>query len=105
MPASTASCGRSKSRESGPAATRAVAEAGCPPGGGLGAGPTPLPGLTEPLPRAGRRPQPPRPFGARLIDTRDWTIRTLHPDAILIHRAGERLLANGTVWRPGGEPA
>ena len=71
----------------------------------LGDGHIAVTGHYEPPFRPGRRPQPPRPFGARLIDTRDWTIRTLHPDAILIHRAGERLLANGTVWRPGGEPA
>jgi hypothetical protein len=32
-------------------------------------------------------------------------IRTLHPDAMLIHRAAARLLANGTVWRAGGKHA
>ena len=70
----------------------------------LGDGRIAVTGLYEPPLRAGRRPQPPRPFGARLIDTRDWTIRTLHPDAMFVHRAGERLLANGTVWRAGGKP-
>jgi hypothetical protein len=70
----------------------------------LGDGRIAVTGHYEPPLRPGQRPQPPRPFGVRLIDTRDWTIRTLHPDAILIHRAGERLLANGTVWRLGGKP-
>lgn len=71
----------------------------------LGDGRIAVTGHYEPPFRPGRRLQPLRPFGVRLIDTRDWTIRVLHPDAFLIHRAGERLLANGTVWRPGGEPA
>jgi hypothetical protein len=70
----------------------------------LGDGRIAVTGHYEPPFRSGRRPQPPTPFGARLIDTRDWTIRTLHPDAMLIHRAGERLLANGTVWRAVGKP-
>jgi hypothetical protein len=42
-----------------------------------------------------------RPFGVRLIDVRDWTIRTLHPGVTLLRRAGERLLAYGTTWRAG----
>jgi hypothetical protein len=42
-----------------------------------------------------------RPFGVRLVDTRDWTIRTLHPGATLMYQAGEHLLANGTTWYAG----
>jgi hypothetical protein len=64
----------------------------------LGDGRIAVTGHYEPPFRPGRRPQPLRPFGVRLIDTRDWTIRTLHPDAFLMHRAGNRLLANGTTW-------
>jgi hypothetical protein len=70
----------------------------------LGDGRIAVTGHYEPPLRPGRPPQPPRPFGVRLIDTRNWTIRTLHPDAMLINWAGERLLANGTVWRAGGKP-
>lgn len=70
----------------------------------LGDGRIAVTGHYEPPFRPGRRLQPPnRPFGVRLIDTRDWTIRTLHPDAIFVHRARERLLANGTTWGAGGQ--
>ena len=69
----------------------------------LGDGRIAVSGHYEPPLRRGRRPQPLRPFGVRLIDTRDWTIRTLHPDAMFVRQAGERLLANGTVWHGGGK--
>jgi hypothetical protein len=67
----------------------------------LGDGRIAVSGHYEPPLRRGRRPQPLRPFGVRLIDTRDWTIRTLHPDAMFVRQAGEHLLANGTVWHRG----
>jgi hypothetical protein len=69
----------------------------------LGNGRIAVTGHYEPPLRRGRRPQPLRPFGVRLIDTRDWTIRILHPDAMFVRQAGERLLANGTVWHGGGK--
>lgn len=71
----------------------------------LGDGRIAVTGHYEPPFRPGQRPPPPRPFGVRLIDTRDWTMRTLHPDAMFVYRTGERLLANGTVWRAVGRPA
>jgi hypothetical protein len=68
----------------------------------LGDGRIAVTGHYEPPLRPGRRLRPAnRPFGVRLIDTGDWTIRTLHPDAFLMHRAGNRLLANGTTWHAG----
>jgi hypothetical protein len=68
----------------------------------LGDGRIAVTGHYEPPLRPGRRLRPAnRPFGVRLIDTRDWTIRTLHPDAMFVHRARERLLANGTTWYAG----
>jgi hypothetical protein len=68
----------------------------------LGDGRIAVTGHYEPPYRPGRRLRAAnRPFGVRLVDTRDWTIRTLHPDATLMHRAGERLLATGTTWYDG----
>jgi hypothetical protein len=68
----------------------------------LGDGRIAVTGHYEPPLRPGRRLRAAnRPFGVRLIDTRAWTIRTLHPGAILMHQAGERLLANGTTWYDG----
>jgi hypothetical protein len=65
----------------------------------LGDGRIAVTGHYEPPFRPGRRVQPEiRPFGVRLINSRDWTIRTLNPDAMLAHLAGEILLANGTTW-------
>jgi hypothetical protein len=68
----------------------------------LGDGRIAVTGQYEPPFRPGRNRRPTnRPFGVRLVDTRDWTIRTLHPDPFLIYRAGERLLAHGTTWYDG----
>jgi hypothetical protein len=68
----------------------------------LGDGRIAVTGQYEPPFRPGRRRRATnRPFGVRLVDTRDWTIRTLHPDPFLIYRAGERLLAHGTTWYDG----
>ena len=49
-----------------------------------------------------RRPRAAVPFGARLIDTRDWTIRTLDPRPNTLQTAGTTLLAHGTRWFPSG---
>lgn len=63
----------------------------------LGDGRIALTGHYEPPFRPGRRRQPTiRPFGVRLVDTRDWTIQALHPDPFLMYLAGDRLLALGT---------
>jgi hypothetical protein len=68
----------------------------------LGDGRIAVTGHYEPPYRPGRRRQPTnRPFGVRLVDTGDWTIRTLDPDPFLLYRAGERLLAHGTTWYDG----
>lgn len=68
----------------------------------LGDGRIAVTGHYEPPFRPGRRLRAAnRPFGVRLIDSRDWTIRTLHPGATLMHRAGARLLASGTTWYDG----
>jgi hypothetical protein len=65
----------------------------------LGDGRIAVTGHYEPPFRPGRRMQlGPRPFGVRLIDTRDWTVRTLDRRAMLMHLAGELLLGNGTSW-------
>jgi hypothetical protein len=51
--------------------------------------------------RRGRRfPPPIEPYGLRVIDTTDWTARTLdrRPDQAFV--AGERLLAHGSRWSP-----
>lgn len=67
----------------------------------LGDGRIAVTGHYEPPFRPGQRVQRGiRPFGVRLINTRDWTIRTLNRDAMLLHLAGEILLANGTTWHP-----
>jgi hypothetical protein len=67
----------------------------------LGDGRIAVTGQYEPPYRPGRRRATNRPFGVRLIDTRDWTVRTLHPGAHLAYRVGERLFAHGTTWYDG----
>lgn len=49
-----------------------------------------------------RRMPNPVPFGLRIVDTRDWSIRTLDPRPNLIHVAGETVLASGTRWFGAG---
>jgi hypothetical protein len=49
-----------------------------------------------PRPRRGRAPIGPVPLGVRIIDTTDWTIRTLDRRPDTIHVAGDTLLAAGT---------
>jgi hypothetical protein len=51
-----------------------------------------------PARRGMRFPPPIEPYGIRLIDTTDWTIRTLHKDTMQMHVAADRLLAHGTTW-------
>jgi hypothetical protein len=53
---------------------------------------------TRPERRGDRFPPPDEPYGVRLIDTSDWTIRTLaeRPNQLLV--TGDRLLAHGTIW-------
>jgi hypothetical protein len=48
--------------------------------------------------RGARFPPPIEPYGVRLIDTTDWTIRTLHKDTMQMYVAADRLLAHGTTW-------
>jgi hypothetical protein len=43
----------------------------------------------------GNREQRSRPAGLRIVDTRDWTYRTIDPHAIAVHVAGRLLLATG----------
>ena len=54
-------------------------------------------------PRPGRRRTPPGPvpFGVSLIDTRDWSIRTLDTRPSLMQVAGNTILAHGTKWYAG----
>jgi hypothetical protein len=46
------------------------------------------------------------PSGLKLVDTRRWTVRQLHPEATMVRWRGGRLLAFGVRWydqeRPGG---
>jgi hypothetical protein len=53
-----------------------------------------------PTPRGMRFPPPIEPYGVSLIDTTNWTIRTLHEDTMQLQVAGDRLLADGTAWHP-----
>jgi hypothetical protein len=52
-----------------------------------------------------------RPAGLRLIDTREWSVRTLDDDATAFHVAAGLLLTRGpdnqgiTAYRPDGRPA
>jgi hypothetical protein len=56
---------------------------------------------TRPERRGERFPPPDEPYGVRLIDTSDWTIRTLAEKANQIQVTGDRLLAHGTTWSRG----
>jgi hypothetical protein len=46
------------------------------------------------------------PSGLKLVDTRRWTVRQVHPEATMVRWHGGRLLAFGVRWyeqeRPGG---
>lgn len=46
------------------------------------------------------------PSGLKLVDTRRWTVRQVHPEATVVRWHGGRLLAAGVRWydqqRPGG---
>jgi hypothetical protein len=46
------------------------------------------------------------PSGLKLVDTRGWTVRQVHPEATMVRWRGGRLLAFGVRWydqqRPGG---
>jgi hypothetical protein len=53
-------------------------------------------------PTRGRRPDGPVPFGARIIDTRSWTITTLDARPDTIDVAEGTVLATGTRWFDGG---
>jgi hypothetical protein len=55
---------------------------------------------SRPMRRGSRFPPPEEPYGVRLIDTSDGSIRTLSRKATQIHVAGDRLLAFGTSWTP-----
>ncbi len=58
-------------------------------------------GERHPLPGRRRRPPVPVPFGVRLIDTRDWSIRTLDARPSLMQVAGNTILAHGSRWHTG----
>ena len=58
-----------------------------------------------PAPRGRRAPSGPVPFGARMIDTSDWTMSTLDPRPNSLHVAGDVLLAHGTRWFDGARRA
>jgi hypothetical protein len=51
--------------------------------------------------RRGRLPGGPVPLGARIIDTRSWTIRTLDARPDTLHVADGTVLATGTRWLDG----
>ena len=57
--------------------------------------------LTRPARRGSRFPAPDEPYGVRLIDTSDWSIRTLAEKPNQAQLAGDRLLAHGTSWSRG----
>ena len=54
--------------------------------------------------RGRRRPPPPVSFGARVIDTEDWSMETLDRRPFAVHAAGDTLLAYGTRWFAGDRP-
>jgi hypothetical protein len=53
--------------------------------------------MPRPLPN-GRPAAGPIPYGLRLVDPRDWSIRTVNRRTNVLDIAGDRLLANGTTW-------
>jgi len=55
--------------------------------------------------RNGRPAAGPIPYGLRLVDPRDWSIRTVHRRTNVLDTAGDRLLANGTTWNAGWRKA
>lgn len=56
---------------------------------------------SRPARRGSRFPPPEEPFGVRLIDTTDWSIRTLAEKPNQIQVTGDRLLTHGTTWDRG----
>jgi hypothetical protein len=56
--------------------------------------------MPRPL-RNGRPAAGPVPYGLRLVDPRDWSIRTLSRRTNVLNSAGTHLLANGTTWNAG----
>ena len=56
---------------------------------------------SRPARRGSRFPPPEEPYGVRLIDTSDWTIRTLAEKPNQLWTAGDRLLAQGSTWSRG----
>ena len=52
--------------------------------------------LRNGLPAAG-----PIPYGLRLVDPLDWSLRTVNRRTNLFETAGDRLLAHGTTWNRG----
>jgi hypothetical protein len=56
---------------------------------------------SRPARRGSRFPRPEEPYGVRLIDTSDWSIRTLAEKPNQLWTAGDRLLAQGTTWSRG----
>ena len=55
----------------------------------------------RPARRGSRFPPPEEPYGVRLIDTSDWSMRTLAEEPNQAMVAGDRLLAHGTTWTAG----
>jgi hypothetical protein len=56
--------------------------------------------MPRPL-RHGRPPAGPIPYGLRLVDPSDWSVRTLSRRTNVLEMAGDRLLAHGTTWNAG----
>jgi hypothetical protein len=56
---------------------------------------------SRPARRGSRFPSPEEPYGVRLIDTSDWSIRTLAEKPNQLWTGGDRLLAHGTTWSRG----
>jgi hypothetical protein len=53
--------------------------------------------------RNGRPAAGPIPYGLRLVDPRDWSIRTVNRRTNVLDAVGDRLLANGTTWSAGAQ--